>query len=161
MTKNCNLYHRNALKNAPKSAKHVKLFGNEKIFKDPPQAAQATGTLASHVLSNSGESVPPMLLMLTVSQRQSNIIHAVSNPSTSSAKFVDDDEVRSQGTFSNKQRTFPEVSSSSSNFLTSSRCSPDTVSASSSMIAKSDNILNLHTPNYPKVSVISAQTLLT
>ena len=105
------------------------------------------------MLSSSGESIPSTPLTPTVNQCQSNVIHTASNPSTSSAKIVEDDEVESQ-------RPFPEVSSSS-NFLTSSRYSPDTASASSSMIAKSNNILNLHSPNHPKVSVIPAQKLPT
>ena len=58
-------------KNAQKPAKRAKLSGIERIFKDPPQAAQATGTLASHVLSNSGESISCLVRVYHVSKSTS------------------------------------------------------------------------------------------
>ena len=150
-------------KNTPKPAKRAKLSGIERFFKDPQQdLAEQTSTLASHVPSDSGNSIPSTPLTPTINQRQSNMIHAVSNSSTSLAEFVESDEVESQEiscaaisgpSMANEQGSFSKESISS-NFLKSSRYSPDTVSASSSLTAKPNNILNLDTPNQPKVSVI-------
>ena len=68
-------------KNTPKPAKRAKLSGIERFFKDPQQdLAEQTSTLASHVPSDSGNSIPSTPLTPTINQRQSNMIHAVSNP---------------------------------------------------------------------------------
>ena len=84
-------------KNTPKPAKRAKLSGIERFFKDPHQyLAEQTSILASHVPSDSGNSIPSTPLTPTVNQRESNMIHAVSNPSTSLAEFVENDEVQSQ-----------------------------------------------------------------
>ncbi|XP_028416128.1 zinc finger MYM-type protein 1-like [Dendronephthya gigantea] len=157
-------------KNAPKPAKRAKLSGIRRFFKDPQQVEQ-TSTLASHAStasSDSGNDLPSTPLTPIVNERQCNVIH-VDNPPTSLAEFVENDEAESQGiscaaisrpSLPNEQPPSSEASGSS-DFLTSNRCSPATVSALSPLTAKSNNIMNLDKPNHPKVSVIPAQKLST
>ncbi|CAB4007687.1 zinc finger MYM-type 1-like isoform X1 [Paramuricea clavata] len=152
-------------KNAPKPFKRAKLSGIGRFFKDPQQVEQ-TSTLTSHASSDSGNNLPSTPSTSIVNQRQSDVIH-VHNPPTSLAEFAENDEVESQGiscaaisrpSLPNEQRP-SSVVSGSNNLLTSNRCSPATVSASSPLTAKSNNFLNLNKPNHPEVSVIPAQKL--